>query len=546
MKPIIKLTLFLFYALNFGILSAQSGTRDEIRKADSLINNYSDPKAPGMAVGIIRDGKIIYKKTYGLANLEDKIPVTDSTAFDIASVSKQFTAFIMLLAEREGRLSLEDDIRTYLPELKNLPYKITVRQLANHTHGLPDFTSIKRLQGFGDEFRVTNDQAIKTVLAIKSINFKPGERYAYNNTGFMLLAEILHRVYKKEFRELLKEYIFQPLKMNSSTAVDDPLKITPNRAESYQESNATFFKYPLGQMENGSSNIFTTLNDLCIWALNYQKPVIGNREIYDKMQQNTFLNSGNRIEYGLGLQTGKYKGLNIVFHGGGTAGYRSYILHIPAYRLSVVLAGNKGNFDGLFIAYKLVDLFLGNHQVLSAQPQKMSYTSAELKKFEGMYEINPGNYLEISSDGKNLYQGKSKMLLTIMGDDQFGIPAIPTASVTFHKETLTFNVGDFAFVCKKVKLEPIKVNKADLNKLTGFYRNEEFNTIYQLLVEGNTLIARHYINPDVLLYPLSPTNFYSHKSFLGQLDFRKDKKGNVTGFILAGANIANVEFKKIK
>lgn len=150
-----------------------------------------------MAVGIIRDGKIIYKKTYGLANLEDKIPVTDSTAFDIASVSKQFTAFIMLLAEREGRLSLEDDIRTYLPELKNLPYKITVRQLANHTHGLPDFTSIKRLQGFGDEFRVTNDQAIKTVLTIKSINFKPGERYAYNNTGFMLLAEILHRVYKR-------------------------------------------------------------------------------------------------------------------------------------------------------------------------------------------------------------------------------------------------------------------------------------------------------------------------------------------------------------
>ncbi len=269
-----------------------------------------------MAVGIIRDGKILYKKTYGFANLEDKIPVTDSTAFDIASVSKQFTAFIVLLAGREGRLSLEDDIRTYLPELKNLPYKITIRQLANHTHGLPDFTSIKRLQGFGDEFRVTNDQAIKTVLAIKSINFKPGERYAYNNTGFMLLAEILHRVYRKEFRELLKEYIFKPLKMTGSMAVNDPLKITPNRAESYQVSGTTFFKYPLGQMENGSSNIFTTLNDLCIWALNYQQPVIGSREIYDKMQQNTFLNSGERVEYGLGLQTGKYKGLDIVFHGG--------------------------------------------------------------------------------------------------------------------------------------------------------------------------------------------------------------------------------------
>ncbi len=141
-----------------------------------------------------------------------------------------------------------------------------------------------------------------------------------------------------------------------------------------------------------------------------------------------------------------------------------------------------------------------------------------------MYEINPGNYLDISTDGKNLYQGESKMPLTIMGGDQFGIPAIPTASVTFHKEALTFNVGDFAFACKKVKLEPIKGNKADLDKLAGFYRNDEFNTIYQLLVNDNKLIARHPINPDVLLYPLSSTNFYSHKSFLGQLDFRKDKK----------------------
>ncbi|WP_347216849.1 serine hydrolase domain-containing protein [Chryseobacterium sp.] len=541
MKTSIQIILFLFCILHYGISFGQTVKKNELEKADSIINRYSQAKAPGMAVGMVKDGKVIYRKMYGLANLEDQIPVKDSTAFDIASISKQFTAFVILLAEKEGRLSLNDDIRNYLPELKHLPYKITIRQLANHTHGLPDFTSIKKLQGFGNEFRVTNAEAVKTVLAIKSINFPPGQQYWYNNTGFMLLAEILHRIYKKDFNDILKEYIFNPLQMNHTNAIGDPEKIIPNKADSYQESNGTFSKYPLGQMENGSSNMFTTLNDLCKWAINFQKPIVGSREIYNQMQQNTLLTTGEKIEYGLGLQTGKYKGLDIVFHGGGTAGYRAYILHIP----SIVLAGNGGTFDGLLIAYRLVDLFLGKYEILPSPPQKITYTSAELKNFEGTYEINPGNYLVIRSDGKNLYQEGDKTPFTILGDNKFGISTIPTASVTFHPGLVKFSVGDFIFTSKKVTLAPVKEDKIDLNQFTGYYKNEEFNTIYQLLIENNQLIARHAINRDVRLYPLSPENLYSLKSFFGRLDFKYDKKNKVTGFMLAGANMSNIEFKKL-
>ncbi|WP_454046041.1 serine hydrolase domain-containing protein [Chryseobacterium sp. Marseille-Q8038] len=546
MKPQIRLTLFIFTILSTGFYFGQFTQQDKIRKADSLLNTYAKSTEPGMAVGIIKDGKVLYKKTYGLANLEDRIPVSDSTAFDIASVSKQFTAFVTLLAEKEGRLSLEDDIRTYLPELKNLPYKITLRQLANHTHGLPDFTSIKDLQGFGNEVRVTNEDAVKTVLAIKSINFKPGDEYRYNNTGFMLLAEILHRVYKKDFAQILQEYIFKPLQMNHSMAVNDPVKITPNRAESYQVTHSGFVKTPLGQMENGSSNIFTTLNDLCIWAVNFQKPLVGSREIYSKMQQSTILNTGEKIQYGLGLQTGKYKGLDIVFHGGGTASYRSYILHVPAYNLSVVLTGNKSVFDGLVIAYALVDVFLKDQQVLPAPPKKTSYTAAELKSWEGTYEINPGNYLEIKTDGKNLYWDNNKTPLQIAGDDKFNIPFIPTGSFTFHPEKLIFNIGDFTFVCKKVVLKPLNENTMDLRKYAGFYRNEEFNTIYQLVVENNKLVARHPLNPDILLYFSSSSQLYSYKSFFGKLDFKYDKNNDIKGFLLSGGSLSDIEFKRIK
>ncbi|WP_312994617.1 serine hydrolase domain-containing protein [Chryseobacterium flavum] len=545
MKSPITLILLFFLVFYTETCSGQSGQKEQLRKADSIISSYSDEKAPGMAVGIIREGEVIYRKTYGLANLEHRIAVTDSTAFDIASVSKQFTVFIILLAEKEGKLSLEDDIRIYLPELKHLPYKITIRQLANHTHGLPDFTMIKRLQGFGNEFRVTNKEAVQTVLAIKSIHFPPGTRYWYNNTGFMLLAEILHRIYKKEFNEILREHIFRPLQMDHSMAVDDPEKIIPDKAESYQDNGTVFSKAPLGQMEYGSSNIFTTLDDLCKWAVNFQNPKIGSREIYNTMQQNSVLTTGKKIEYGLGLQTGKYKGLNIVFHGGGTAGYRSYILHVPDYHLSIVMTGNRSTFDGLFIVYKLVDLFLKDQQVLPAPSQKVSYTSAGLKDFAEMYEINPGNYLEITTDGKNLYQGKNKTPLTMMGDGRFSIPYIPTASISFHTGSLIFNIGDFAFDCKKVILNTLRPGRKELEKFIGFYRNEEFNTVYQLRIEGDNLIARHSINPDIVLYSLSPSTFYSFRSMFGRLDFTY-KNNAVEGFKLSGAGMTDIEFKKIK
>ncbi|MGU3374868.1 serine hydrolase domain-containing protein [Chryseobacterium sp. M5A1_1a] len=546
MKPLIKTILLLFSVLSIDICFGQSTQKDELRKADSIINNYSQAGAPGMAVGIIRDGKVLYKKTYGLANLENKIPVTDSTAFNIASVSKQFTAFVALLAEQEGRLSLDDDIRIYLPELKHLPYKITIRQLANHTHGLPEFANIKRLQGFGVESQLTNTEAVNTVLAIKSINFPSGEQYKYNNTGFILLAEILHRIYKKDFVDLLSEYIFNPLHMNHTKVVDDPEKIILNKSESYRENNGAFIKSPLGQMGNGASNIFTTLDDLCKWAANFQNPTVGSREVYQKMQQNTFLNTGEKIEYGLGLQTGKYKGLDIVFHGGGTAGYRSYILHVPAHHLSIVLMGNKSTFDGLFIAYKLIDLFLGNHEILPALPKKINYTSTELKKFEGSYEIDPGNYMEISTDGKKLYAWGSKTPLESMGDNKFAIPFIPTAHVTFHAGKLALSIGDFIFSCKKLVLKPLDENKINLNQFVGYYKNEEFNTIYELIIKDNKLVARHAINPEAILHPLSPESFYSQEPFFGHIHFKHDKNNKIKGFILSGSNMFNIEFNKIE
>ena len=549
MKLQIRCTLFLFFTISFQTGFAQINQKDLIRRADSLIKTYDQNNAPGMAFAVIKDGKVIYKKTMGLANLENRTPVTDSTAFNIASVSKQFTAFFALLAERDGRLSLDDDIRTYLPELKHLRSKITIRQLANHTNGLPNISELKKLQGYGDEFKVTNEEAVKTLLRIKNLNFDPGSQYQYNNTGFTLLAEILHRVYKKDFDVLLSEYVTGLLHMKNTMAIANPDNIIPNKAESYQQRGKAFFKLPIGQMVSGSSNIYTTLNDLCRWAVNFQEPILGSPAIYSTMKKNTVLTSGKIIEYGLGLQTERYKGLDIVFHGGGTVGYRTYIMHVPAQRFSVVMLGNKHGFEGLSIVYQLVDLFLKDQQTVVTRPQKMTYTPSELKEFEGVYKVNPGNYLEIAAQEKDLYVGtyghKGKEQLQNMGDNKFNITSIPTASLTFMGRSAVLRIADFSYTAEKI-IDLPKANNMALKKLAGFYRNEEFNTIYELLVLNNKLVARHPLNGDIELFPLKPAGFYSTTEYFGQIDFKYDKNNEVTEFMLSGANILNIKFKKIK
>ncbi|WP_454058962.1 serine hydrolase domain-containing protein [Elizabethkingia ursingii] len=550
MKLHLKPALSIFLVATFGLFFGQSDLKNKIRKTDSLIYSYYKPDTPGMALGIIKDGQIIYRKTTGLSNIEYKTPVTDSTVFNIASGSKQFTAFMALRAEQEGKLSLDNDIRSYLPELKHLPYKITVRQLANHIHGLPNFTDILKLQGIGDEVWLTHEEAIRTVLSIKNIVFPPGQQYQYNNTGFMLLAEILHRVYKKDFAQLVKEYIFNPLRMDNSIVFGDPEKNIPNRSESYRPKDGSFLKSPVGQAEYGSSNIYTSLNDYCKWAANFLNPTVGNREAYDQMQKNTLQNISKEVQYGLGLQSEKYKGLDIVFHGGGTSGYRSYILHVPSQKFSIVFLSNRSGFEGLLMAYQLVDLYLDDKETVSIPPRKMTYTSAELKKFEGTYELSPGYYIEVSEKDKQLYWGlyneKGREELKIAGDDKFRITSIPTAYLTFKPEQVNFRIADFTYICKRVKLNPPKTESVNLNKFTGFYRNEEFNTIYQLVVENNHLVAKHAINEDLILFPISQTSFSSGKQYFGKIDFKTDEKGNIEEFSLSGAGLANIEFKKIK
>lgn len=545
------LSIILLLLLPFQILFAQKRDRKNLLpQVDSLLNSYYQVNQPGIAIAIIEKGETIYTKRIGLANMEYGIPISDSTSFHIASVSKQFTAFLAVSLEKEGKFSMNDDIRKYLPELKQLPYEITLRQLANHTHGLPNLFELAQLKGIEIGDKMTHQEIVEMLLNIKRLNFKPGEKYEYNNTGFALLAEIIERIIGKPFQEILKDKIFTPSGMRHSIAVDNSLLIVKDKAYSYRLNNGKYENYPFNIMANGSSGISTTINDLSKWAISFQYPSPERKAIFQRMQETTTLNSGEVIQYGLGLEFKSYKGLDLVFHGGGDAAYRSYILHAPKYQFSIVLLGNSNDFTPLKIVYQVVDLFLKEYQQELLKPKKINYTTQELKIFEGTYQMFPGTYYNIVAENDTLYfqsyGTKDKALLPVIGDGNFLFPYIPTSKFSFYKDRFDFHIADFKYACTKVEMNSPKIEEINLTQFTGVYKNKEFNTVYELVIENNQLFAIHSFNKKIHLYPLSKNSFYTNKAFFGKLDFVKDLQGKVIKFQLSGQSLKDIEFNKIK
>lgn len=267
MNKILLLLILLLVDITFAQTNSYSSKSSAL---DSILQSYCNSNEPGIAIGIVKGGKVVYKNSKGLADLSNNLPITDTTAFNIASVSKQFTALLTLIAEKEGKLKLSDDIRRYLPELKDIPDKITIQQLANHSHGLPNYSNLIEMIGFGLSTPISSQKAVETLLSIKQLNFNAGTQYQYGNSGFILLAEILKRVYGRPFPILMQEKIFGPLNMTHTAVIDNPSIIVNNKAIAYTKSSNSYIEFPNRQMEVGSSNIYTTLNDMIKWTINFQ------------------------------------------------------------------------------------------------------------------------------------------------------------------------------------------------------------------------------------------------------------------------------------
>src|SRR5688572_1106270 len=313
------------------------------RQVDEIFSSFT-PNGPGCAVAVYQNAKVLLAKGYGSANLEYGVPITPSTPFIVGSVAKQFTAAAIALLVEEKRVALTDDVRKYVPELKDYGTPITIDHLVHHTSGLRDWWELVGLAGM----RFDDTYAVQDVLDMTArqhgLNFKPGDRYVYSNTGYIVLGIVVQRVTGKSLREFAAERILGPLKMADSHYQDDHTQ--PVRGRAYAYSPAAGGRYAINVWNNdlvGQGGVMTTVLDLARWDANFETGSVGGRGFLDRQLERGKLNSGAQLDYAFGLQVGSYRGLDLVEHSGSTGGYRAVLSRFPKQRTSIAALCNVSN-----------------------------------------------------------------------------------------------------------------------------------------------------------------------------------------------------------
>ena len=492
-----------------------------------------------------------------MANLEYDIPITPSTIFHIASVSKQFTVFSILLLEKEGKLSLDDNIRKYIPEVPDFGKIITLRNLANHTSGLRDQWNLLGMAGWRLDDVITKEQILKLVSKQKELNFNPGDEFVYCNTGYTLLAEVVARVSGKTFPEYTEEFIFKPLNMTNTLFYDDHEKIVKNRAYSYKSAGKGYKKSVLSYANVGATSLFTTVEDLSLWTLNFENPVVGNQDIFNKMSQKAVLNKGDTIEYALGQVINKYKGLNMVSHGGADAGYRTFLGRFPDQKFSVIVFSNDASNDPGTLAMKVADVYLkdeikteGKDDKKEINKNKSSVNTDTLKTYVGQYELQPGFIITITEENGNIYgqaTGQQKMELKAISSNEFSVIGVD-AKLTFHRDIdnkinlLKLHQGG---VFDAPRMKPFDKSSVRLGEYAGQFHSDELSTEYTFVIKNDTLVATHSRLSDIKMTPAKTDVFNGDKWFFGQTEFIRDKNKSVIGCKVSSGRVRNIWFKKV-
>lgn len=402
----------LALAVLIGTTAAASGQSLPIAELDALFEPWSSTRMPGCAVGVAREGTPVLLRAWGMADLEQGVANTTETIFEGGSLAKQFTSGAVILLALDGKLSLEDDIRTWLPEIPDYGTAITVRHLMTHTSGLRDWGSVAAIEGWGREDRSHTHAHVLEILARQSaLNYTPGERYSYTNSGYNLLAMIVDRVSGMPFAEFSRERLFKPLGLEDTQWRDDYRRLVPRRASAYSfRGDDVIINRPI-EYVHGNGGILTTVSDLLRWDEVVRTGGPFGERFAAEMHRQAVLNDGTTISYASGVQVEEYRGQRRVSHTGSTAGYRGFLGRYPEQGLTVSLLCNAANVNPGAIGNRVADLFLeGLPPVAAAQPRAptppstpWSPSAAERSALVGAYHSTDANVtLEVRQDGDRL------------------------------------------------------------------------------------------------------------------------------------------------
>jgi CubicO group peptidase (beta-lactamase class C family) len=497
----------------------------------------------------VQEGKVIYARGYGRASLEYAAPITPQTIFHVASISKQFTAFAIALLADEGALSLDDDVRSHLPDVPDFDSPITLRHLVHHTSGLRDQWELLTLAGWRWDDVITTADILDLVSHQRELNFRPGDEYAYCNTGYTLLAEVIARASGLSFRAFCAERIFKPLGMQSTHFHDDHTEIVPNRAYSYDPHEGGYRHAVLSYATAGATSLFTTVEDLARWSVNLLDGAVGGPAVLMQIQERGVLNDGTLLPYAFGLMISDRHGQRIIEHAGGDAGFRAHFLLYPDRQLAVIVLANIGNFDPVGTAHAIADRFLEQAAPAPAVEEEPAETvdSEMLKKYTGMfYSATTGQtrIIELRDTGLSLGPGPGHTL-RLAEEGVLQIVRIPHIRLRMLIQAeselprLSEEIGLLPPIIYSA-VTPASYTSEQLASFAGTYHSEELGIAYTITIEEGKLTVRRRKHSPTTFEPASADVF---TGIVG-LRFTRDGAGAIDGFLVSTGRVRNIRFAR--
>jgi CubicO group peptidase (beta-lactamase class C family) len=477
------------------------------KSIDSLFNFINDNE-PGISVGVVKNGNLIYSHQKGVSNLEYEIPISSKTVFGLASITKQMTAACIGVLAKNGKIDVNDDVRKYIPELPNYGQTIKIKHLLNHTSGLRNHNVLLNLKGFDyDHMGYTNESIQELIFSQNGVNNLPGEKMLYANSNYVLLALIIERLSGKKIDVFAKKELFEPLGMKHTFFKNALEQIIKNKAYSYYKKNNEYVQPKSLTHCIGAGGVGSTITDMAKWSNLFTNKTPNLSYLKEFICELDTLNNGNQMNFARGVVLSPYKGQKTINHSGRDLGMRSQLICLPEENLSVIIFTNSEHINVVNLSYKILDLFITSNEGIVHEKKGYSHSQKELRRFTGDYqEINSDLGMKILFENDTLKAkssfGRFPIALKEKSKNQFHRAQNSSVGYQFFNDKnstcdMIVDFGGAKFYFERVQLEHKKNVK--LNDYVGIYYSDELNITYHVFIENGKLFLRYPNNPKIEL-----------------------------------------------
>jgi CubicO group peptidase (beta-lactamase class C family) len=531
---------------------AQSTLADSMRqRIDQVMATVDHTDAPGCAVGVGQNGDVAYERGYGMSDLQHGLAITPTSIFHVASISKQFAAAAVGILAVENRLSLDDDVRTYVPEVPDHGHRVTIRQLIHHTSGLRDQWSLLSYGGWREDDVINERDVLEMISRQRQLNFVPESEYVYSNTGYTLLGVIVKRVTGMSLRDFAHQRFFAPLGMTRTHFHDDHTMIVPNRTSAYAPRAGGGWSISIPVFDTyGATSLFTTPRDLIMWMAQLDKPSVTSGGLVAQMQTPGLLTDGTSTNYGFGLSMGRYRGLRVVGHAGADAGYRAHAERYPDHGVSIVVLCNASNTNPGIMARRIADVVLGFRMEPPApavDTTRAAISPEARTRWAGTYRDSISRLiLRVRMSGDTITLGDGRRLTPSSDTTAFA----PGGSQQFTLSVVNGAVRGIAIAPRGTRAvffrrePPFAPARAALPAYAGEYRSDELYTTYRIALTDSGLVLRTRRAPDIRLEPSVPDGF-ALVPYGSVIEFTRTVGRVVNGFLLTDGRMRGVRFVRI-